>query len=106
MILSIPTDALTVIIAVIGCAICTLHLASGLLRGRVATALAYFNLILHVTLFGLLMLSGAEEEMCLLAFMISLFVFVSVRYLRHELSLRRKTGEKTTSDEKETENDL
>ena len=83
----------------VGALILLLHLPTALMRGGVARALAYVNLLLHPIMMMLLLFAGAELELCALAFMISLAVYSLLCLLRYELGSGSVDGDEATDEE-------
>ena len=80
LILNIPTETLYILLGVMLGAICALHIISALCKEKASKMLQYVNVFLHILLFGILLLSEIKIDLAVAFYMISLYVYVAVRY--------------------------
>ena len=93
------TTPYIVLSAVMGAAAVLLHFGSVFLDGRIG-ALSYFiNLAVHLSLFVSLFLSGADFDMLVLVFMISVCLYVSIYFVRYRIMATGK-NEREKEDER------
>ena len=102
LIFNVSKETLYTVLGVMMGAICALHLLSAMGRGVMARIEQYANIFLHILLFAALLLLGVSIEITVLIFTVSLFVFVSVRYIRYRISEGRKGSTRGDDGERET----
>lgn len=82
MIISFSNTPL-VMACIVGVLILASHILSHLLKGRQGQIVRLIGIPLHLGLFVLLFLAGAELDLMVLALMASLFVYTLAGYLFH-----------------------
>ena len=82
MIISFSNTPL-VLACVVGGLILGAHVGAALLEGLLARVIAFVSIALHLCLFVLLFLAGAEMSLMVLAFMASLFAYTLIGYLSY-----------------------
>jgi hypothetical protein len=66
-------------------AMCAIHVITSVVPGIVAKILNYVNLVLHIATLYLLMYTGAKVNEALLLYMISMFIYSLVYFVRYEI---------------------
>lgn len=83
-------------------AMCAIHVVTSVVPRIVAKILNYVNLILHITTLYLLMYTGAKVNEALLLYMISMFVYSLVCFVRYEIfAFVKKRADKVDREEAE-----
>ena len=65
---------------------CAIHVITSIVPGIVAKILNYVNLVLHIVTLYLLMYAGAKVNEALLLYMISMFIYSLVSFVRYEIA--------------------
>ena len=81
-----PTDFNGAVISaiVIGALIIVLHFLCCLFNGGITRILSYLNIVLHLILFVLLFLSGADFEFVVCCFMASTLIYSLLSYVAYK----------------------
>ena len=81
-----PTDFNSAVLSaiIIGTLIIVLHFLCCLINGGITRILAYLNIALHLALFVLLFLSGADFEFVVCCFMASTLIYSLLSYVSHK----------------------
>ena len=96
--INLPKETLYIFVGCVMGAICALHIIGAFCSGISAKILQFVNIFLHISLFFILLLAECNISVAVAFYMISLYLFVSVRE-----TLWRK---KTRTARKEKQNDL
>lgn len=89
LLLNLPTEVLDIFLYVLFGTILLIHVLSGLLNERIERVLTCVNITLHIPLLCLLLLRGVGVDLAVLLFMISVFAYTLVRFIKYEIEIRR-----------------
>lgn len=91
--LDLTKDSLIIISGILGGVICALHFITTLAKGNIAKISQYVNIILHIILFGVLLISQIAIEVGVAVFMSSVFIYTLLSFIKQEWDKRRNTAQ-------------
>lgn len=84
--LNLAEEAPLLLPGITGGAICALHFVSVLTKEKIAKILQYVNIVLHIFMFFVLMLSKIAIDVCVAVFMFSAFLYTLITFIKYKQS--------------------